>query len=226
MMGKDRLVRKDISWEEAVEKVKGIVGDFLPMKGDLIKFRPETSWLVNGLAEDHEGDHLGRVLVLAETLARVLIATGEVGVEINREAIDWGAVFHDTQINGAVYEEHGAAAAEWVEENWKEIMPFETSQETLQVVKYICQWHVSGESEVPEMIPELKTLRHADSLDRVRFDDEQRLDESFLTLKFSKSLLVPIAKRLFELTDGSYASVEDGFNAAIGAGVAMGLISE
>jgi hypothetical protein len=223
---KDKLEQREISWEEAVEEIKGIVGNFPPMKGDLIKFRPETSWLVNGLAEKHEGDHLGRVLVLAEILARVLIATGEVGAEINREAIGWGAVFHDTQINGAAYEKHGVAAAEWVEENWKEIMPFETSQETLQVVKYICQWHVSGEGEVPEMTQELKILRHADSLDRVRFDNEQRLDESFLTFEFSRSLLVPIARRLFELTDGSYASVEDGFNVAIGAGVAMGLISE
>lgn len=223
---KDKLQQREISWEEAVEGVKEILGDFLPMKGDLIKFRPETSWLVNGLAEDHEGDHLGRVLILAETLARVLIATGEVSLEVNREAIGWGAVFHDTQINGAVYEEHGVAAAKWVEENWREILPPQISLETVEAIKYICQWHVSGESEVPEMTAELKILRHADSLDRVRFDNEQRLDESFLTFQLSRDLLMPIARRVFELTDKSYASVEDGFDATIRAGVAMGLISE
>jgi len=220
----DAVKLKDISWEEAMEEVKGILGDFLPTRDDLIKFRPETSWFVNGLAEHHKEAHLGRVLVLAEILARVLIKNNEVGREIDREAIGWGAVFHDTQLNGQGYLEHGRAAADWVEGNWGEILPPETSLETVDVIKYICEWHISGDREIPEMTSELAVLKDADGLDRVRFVDERRLDISYLRFGISKDVLVPVAMRLFELTDKDYDLTKEAFDEVLDAGVEMGLI--
>jgi len=222
MSNPDVKRQTDMPWEGAVEAVQETLGELLPTRNDLIRFEPKIDWFTNGLAEDHEGDHLGRVLVLGEMLARVLIVNGKVDSDINREAISWGAVFHDTQINGVDYLEHGRAAANWVEENW----PEERSPEMMKLVKYLCKWHVSGDREIPEMIPELAVLKDVDSLDRVRFPflDNKRLDISYLRFEVSKSLMVPVAMRLFELTDKGYASAEEGFDAAIEAGVEMGLI--
>ncbi len=229
---------KDISWEQAVEEVKGVVGGEVLTAEEMMSYGVKTEWFPHGPAKDHGGDHGGRVFGLGIMLTKVLEAganRAKLDLNINIEAVGWALVLHDIQANvqenGRKYRDHGLAAAEWIGENWQEVG---MSEEIVELVMDLCQWHISDDKDVPEdkWTMELLILRNADSLDRVRFENGRRpehaLDESFLTFEVAKAWLVPIARKLFKLTElgegREYDSVEEGFKAVVDAGVEMGLI--
>jgi len=239
MVSSETAKRKDISWEQAVEEVKGVVGGEVLIVEEMMGYSAKDEWFPHGPAKDHEGGHGGRVFVLGMVLAKTLEAGAkrikDFDLGINIEALGWALGLHDIEANikenGREYRDHGLAAAEWIEENWQEVG---VSEEIVGLVMDICEWHISADKDIPgdKRTMELSIVRNADSLDRVRFENgrqaEHALDESFLTFEVAKAWLVPIARELFRLTElgegKEYDSVEEGFKAVVKAGVEMGLI--
>lgn len=159
----------------------------LPIPEQLIrKFEPKSSWLSHD-SELHGVDHMARVFILQELICDRL---EEQGIAVDREVVRWAAATHDVgRIDDGVDLEHGTRSAEWIEENLYDQM----SPEMLDMVTYIVHWHVPPDSEAPVMTTELKVLKDADALDRVRLGD---LDTSYLRTDVATGL-VGLAEDLY-----------------------------
>ena len=129
--------------------------------------------------------------------------------------VRWAAATHDVgRIDDGVDLEHGTRSAKWIEENLHDQM----SPELLDEVTYIVHWHVPPDSEAPVMTTELKVLKDADALDRVRLGD---LDTSYLRTDVATGL-VGLAEDLYQVYLDN--KVDDAFDAVFGAALALGVV--
>jgi uncharacterized protein len=144
--------------------------------------------LANAETFGHEEGHTARVLVLADYMAKELERRGQ---EIDLEVVRWAAAAHDIgRPHGGSDPLHGARSAILFAEH----NPGGLTRLQVSAVQYCCCWHVSDDSFVPDMSPELVALKDADSLDRVRFHRDT-LDPSFLRTKTAVDL-IPAALEL------------------------------
>ncbi len=187
-------------------------GEISPIPEQLIrKFETKSSWLSHD-SELHGVDHMARVFILQELICNRL---EEQGVAVNREVVRWAAATHDVgRIDDGVDLEHGTRSAKWIEENLYDQM----SPKMLDKVTYIVHWHVPPDSEAPVMTTELKVLKDADALDRVRLGD---LDTSYLR--------TDVATGLVGLSEDLYQSYldnksDDAFDAVFKAGLSIGVV--
>ena len=159
---------------------------------ELETYRPYDSWFKKkeNLPKNHDIGHETRVLVLQELLAQLLQNQNPL-LQLNRKALRWASVTHDTQRDSDFDDEqHGEAAAVWVMGNNSPV-PDDLKSE----VSMLNKLHVPR--DFPNMPLEAKVLKDADCLDRIR--DLQHFDPRFL--RFPESLaLIPIARELYNLS--------------------------
>lgn len=183
-----------------------------PIPEQLIRsFEPQTSWLAHE-SELHGVDHMARVFILQELICDSLKARG---TEVNREVTRWAAITHDVgRVDDGIDLKHGERSAQWIRKNLHNRL----SPEILDQVTYAVHWHVPTDSEAPVMTAELKVLKDADALDRVRLGD---LDVNYLRTSVSKEL-VGLVEKLYE----SYLSHqgEDAFHSVLKAATALGIV--
>lgn len=167
---------------------------------------PELIKAAEGRCEQHQADHSFRVMALARKIfAQQIDIDGPEEIKQNQdfflEILDWTAVFHDREMDGDLeYDfEHGSKAANKVEE----VVGARVSDEGKKWIKFLCIFHVPDDSEIEGLNATqlwlLRVFKDADSLDRVRFDNGDKLDESYLRFESAKEL-IPEAKRLWERT--------------------------
>ena len=156
-----------------------------------------------GKCKYHRADHSFRVMKLGLEIFEHQLeidAPEEVRQESDlfREALKWTAVLHDREMAGFDFD-HGFRAAGKVDQ----IVGIQTSERLRDIIKFLCIYHVPDDSEI-ENINEtqrwiLKVFKDADSLDRIRFNNGDKLDERYLRFDFSKTL-VSEARSLWERT--------------------------
>lgn len=176
-------------------------------------YEPKDHWMSHDSAL-HGAAHMARVFMLQELICNQLEAEG---TKVNRHATRWAATVHDVgRVDDGLDPEHGKRSAEWMKQN----KPKTLSPKTLDTATYIVHWHVPHDHEAPVMTTELKVLKDADGLDRVRLGD---LDESFLRTKPAKQL-VEIAQKLH---DASIPPKQDdeSFDSVINAAITLGIVS-
>jgi len=153
----------------------------------LYAYEPKNEWLIHD-SHFHGVGHMARVFILQELICTVLASEG---LGVNREATRWAAATHDVgRVDDGQDLEHGQRSAAWAHENIRDRM----TPETLDIVTYIVHWHVPPDYEAPVMTTELKVLKDADALDRVRLGD---LNPSFLRTEAAKSL-IDLAQQLHD----------------------------
>ena len=167
-----------------------MAGSYAPISEQLLRdFEPQESWLAHD-RYIHGGGHLARVFGLQELICDLLESRG---TTVNREATRWAAMAHDVgRIDDGLDLDHGWRSAAWIKDNLHDQM----SPELLDTVTYIVHWHVPSDDEAPEMTMELKVLKDADGLDRVRLGD---LNPSYLRTDAAKDL-IETAGKLYEIS--------------------------
>lgn len=93
------------------------------------------------------------------------------------------------------------------------------SPELLDTVTYIVHWHVPSDSEAPVMTTELKVLKDADALDRVRLGD---LNSDYLRTE-AAHLLIDVARDLYHAY--LHTDSNDSFSAVIAAARDVGVVA-
>ena len=158
---------------------------------------------------------MARVLILQELIAGQLEREG---LKLDREALRYAAMTHDVgRLDDGKDLEHGTRSAQWIKENLSNKM----SPETLDIATYIVHWHVPSDGDAPVMTEELKVLKDADGLDRVRLGD---LDPNYLRTEPAKKLL-KVAERLYDLSVAPEGTNEpNSFSAVLSAAGRMGII--
>jgi hypothetical protein len=151
----------------------------------------------------HTGETVGLALIGAR-LARYN------GYNVNYHIVGQIAGYHDSHhLGGEIPDfEHGENAALWIEENFLHF-----GDQRFTVASEIRD-HVPDDK--PEISDNLKVVKDADSLNRVRFNNMPwGLDPVYLRYKFSKDLLIPIALELHaETTKLVSEGFGDGFACA------------
>ena len=160
---------------------------------------------------------MARVLILQELIAGQL---EQEGLKLDRDALRYAAMAHDVgRLDDGKDLEHGTRSAQWIKENLSNKM----SPETLDIATYIVHWHVPSDSDAPVMTDELKVLKDADGLDRVRLGD---LDPNYLRTEPAKKLL-KVAERLYDLSVTSENTDEsNSFSAVLNAAERIGIIEK
>lgn len=171
----------------AIKEIHQLINFNIPSEETFLPYRPQYQWYTQpeiafGI---HGISHATRVLIWQELIAEYL---ANKGVSLNRQALRWAAVFHDTQRRDDFYDlQHGERAADWV----KQTFATKFSPSTLQTLIFLIRNHVNHDDL---MTPELKVFKDADGLDRVRIPGE--LDPSFFRIDISNRL-VDLAELLF-----------------------------
>ena len=179
----------------------------------LYEFETKQAWLghdslLHGVA------HMMRTFILQELICNKL---EEDGVSVNREATRWGSFVHDVgRVDDGFDLDHGRRSAQWMKENLSQSM----TPELLDVATYIVHWHVPSDDEAPMMTTELKVLKDADGLDRVRIGD---LNVSYLRTDAAVGL-VETAQKLYELSQPSSPGERDSFQTVLDAATSLGLV--
>lgn len=158
-----------------------------------------------------------RVFILQELICDLLEKDG---LTVNRTATRYAAMAHDVgRIDDGLDSEHGERSAIWM----KKYLGGKVSPEDLTVAMYCVQWHVPPDSEAPLMSPELKVLKDADGLERVRLGD---LNSNYLRTDAAKSL-IDLAQQLYE-TSRQYMDSEkaETFEDVVNAAKRLKLIKE
>lgn len=122
---------------------------------------------------------------------------------------------HDVgRLDDGVDFDHGLRSAQWIKDNLSGKM----SPEMLDTVTYIVHWHVPPDTDAPVMTPELKVLKDADALDRVRLGD---LDPRYFRTSAANAL-IGVAEELYQ----TYASsqIDPPFVAVVKAAQAIGVV--
>ncbi len=136
---------------------------------------------------------------------------------VNREATRWAASVHDIgRVDDGPDPEHGTRSAKWM----KAHIPAGMSPETADIATYTVHWHVPEDSEAPEMTTELKVLKDADSLDRVRLGD---FDESYLRTDAAYGL-IEVAEKLYKASLPSDPGEQESFQTVLSAAIKLGLV--
>ena len=167
-----------------------MAGSHEPISEQLLRdFEPQESWLAHD-SHIHGVGHLSRVFVLQELICNLL---EEQGTAVNREATRLAAMAHDVgRIDDGLDLDHGWRSAAWIKDNLHHRM----TPELMDIVTYIVHWHVPPDDEAPEMTVELRVLKDADGLDRVRLGD---LNPSYLRTDAAREL-IETARKLHEIS--------------------------
>ena len=178
----------------------------------LRQFEPQASWLAHD-SHIHGVDHMARVFILQELICEELARQG---IAVNRTATRYAAMAHDVgRHDDGLDLGHGSRSAVWLKENLADKM----SPEDLDVATYIVHWHVPRDGAAPVMTNELKVMKDADGLDRVRLGD---LNASYLRTDAAKGL-VGIATELERLTSAAESSPAT-FEQVLSAATQLGLV--
>jgi len=158
-----------------------------------------------GKCDNHRVDHSIRTMYFGRRVFELELANAPEEIRRNPDffvqALDWAAVLHDREMSVTEkYDfDHGKKAANRVDEIIGEV----ASLEVKEMVKFLCVFHVPDDSEITGLSETqawiLKVFKDADSLDRVRFDNGDKLDESYLRFGSSRGLIEE-AKELWERT--------------------------
>lgn len=177
------------------------------------KFEPKQAWLAHK-SYLHGVDHMARVFILQELICDKLQADG---IAVDREALRWASMAHDVRrVNDGVDLSHGWRSAKWITDN----LLGQMSPELLDTVTYIVHWHVPQDGEAPALTTELKVLKDADGLDRVRLGD---LDRRFIRTDAAMSL-ISLADDLYQTYLVLETHTKGSFSAVVKAAQKLGLI--
>ena len=180
----------------------------------LRQFEPQKEWLAHD-STIHGVGHMTRVFILQELLCDGL---EKQGVSVNREVTRYAAMAHDVgRMNDGRDIEHGCRSATWI----KKHLASKMTPEVLDMVTYCVHWHVPSDDEAPVMTTELRVLKDADGLDRVRLGD---LNPDYLRTDIAKEL-IGVAQNLFDAsqrTNGEIEIFEDVLRAAKQLGLMAG----
>jgi putative nucleotidyltransferase with HDIG domain len=127
---------------------------------DVSRYEPRSDMFLapGGL---HGLAHAARVLVLAEMIA-------DRRSDCDLEVVRWAAAYHDVgRVDDSVDPDHGMRSAGLFLRYAR--TPLEPTRHGL--VAYAMTWHAPEDDQVPAWTPELRVLKDADALDRVRLGD-------------------------------------------------------
>ncbi len=159
-------------------------------------YEQQDHWFLGPPSRIHGRSHAARVLIWANTIAHWMMQDGH---SVDLEVVRWAAVLHDVRrLDDGKDTEHGERSAAWIRSG-RVATPLLLSLAQQEHIANCCQWHVPPDNAAPEMTSELRCLKDADSLDRVRLHD---LDVRYLRTTYAR-LLVPHAKALFEGSEPS-----------------------
>lgn len=133
----------------------------------------------------HGIGHMARVLVWSAYIADL------VQTPIRRSELLWAAALHDTQRwSDGVDAGHGERAAQWIVSTFPAIRPDIADTVDLPLVAQLCRNHDVSDDQITSWSDELRILKDADGLDRVRFNG---LDLRYLRLQAITPALAPHA---------------------------------
>jgi hypothetical protein len=117
-------------------------------------------------AGTHGIGHITRVLVWSAAIA------GRFDRPLRRPELLWAAGLHDVKrwTDGRDHE-HGQRAAGWVLAQFPSIRPDVAAGVDLELVATLCRDHVSHDDTIAHWTDELRVLKDADGLERVRIND-------------------------------------------------------
>lgn len=155
---------------------------------------PERAWFdrqeEHAYAGTHGIGHITRVLVWSAQIA------DRFRKPLRREELLWAAGLHDIKRHDdGIDRDHGARAAEWVLGSFGQVRPDIAGTLDLDLVAALCRDHQRHDDLVEHWTDELRILKDADGLERVRIHD---LDPSRLRLQAISPALEPLAWDLME----------------------------
>ena len=190
------------------------LGDYIQIPKQLLyEYEVNEEWLLHD-SHLHGLGHMTRVFILQELICEQLERQG---IAFDRMATRWATSVHDVgRVDDGLDLDHGKRSAEWMKSN----VPATMSPDTLDIATYIVHWHVPHDDEAPVMTTELKVMKDADGLDRVRLGD---LDESYLRTAPAKSM-VEVARQLWEASLPSNPNENESFQSVVAAAIKLGLV--
>jgi uncharacterized protein len=166
---------------------------------ELDHFIPERHWFDRqeqaAYAGTHGIGHITRVLVWAAQIADRLEAP------LRRAELLWAAGLHDIKRwDDWIDRGHGDRAADWVLTTFPQVRPDDAARLDLPLIATLCRNHEQHDDLIAKQdwSPELRVLKDADGLDRVRIGD---LDVSRLRLQAISPDLEPLARTLMERSE-------------------------
>jgi hypothetical protein len=147
---------------------------------DLTLYRPQLAWWARpeGAADIHGLGHCIRVLLWADHAAQRL---ADDGTDVDRTVVRWAAACHDCRRHDDGLDRgHGRRAALWFGPQATQLDPA-LSAKQIEKVQWAVTWHDPPDADCPRWTPELKCLKDADGLDRVRLGD---FDPGYLRLPY------------------------------------------
>jgi hypothetical protein len=160
----------------------------------LDQYVPARAWFDRQFAPEFAGTHgighITRVLVWSAIIAERFSGA------IRQEELFWAAGLHDIKRwDDGIDPEHGERAADWTLTEFPVIRPDIAETVDLQLVAELIRAHMRNDLEIVDWSDELRILKDADGLDRVRIYD---LDPRRLRLKDISPALEPKAWSLME----------------------------
>lgn len=163
---------------------------------ELDAYLTDPAWMSRqtpeGLYGTHGLGHITRVLVWSARTADLLARP------LRRAELLWAAAIHDVRrwTDGGDHE-HGERAARWALDELPQLRPDVAAGIDLELVASLCRNHVPNDHLIDEWTDELRVLKDADGLDRVRFSG---LDPSRLRLRSISPALEPAAWELMRVS--------------------------
>ena len=160
----------------------------------LDQYIPDRDWFDRQDTHDYAGmhgiGHITRVLVWTAQIA------DRVGKPLRREELLWAAGLHDIKRwDDGGDREHGVRAGEWVLAEFSTARPDVVATLDLEFVAELCVGHQCPDRYIDYWTDELRILKDADGLERVRIWD---LDPRRLRLRDISPPLEPLAWDLME----------------------------
>ena len=161
---------------------------------DLTRYIPHREWFDRqddrSFAGTHGIGHITRVIVWANQIA------SRVTEPVRRTDLLYAAGFHDIKRwDDGKDRGHGSRAATWVTDEPTTVAPAIASEIDVSFVATLIRYHEITDQNIPtdDWSIELRILKDADGLDRVRIFD---LDPSRLRLQTISPALEPLARQL------------------------------
>jgi uncharacterized protein len=182
---------------------------------ELDAYLTDPTWMArqsrDGLYGTHGIGHITRVLVWSAHIADAL------GTPLRRAELLWAAAIHDVQRWDDGWDrDHGERAACWALETFPRSRPLTAATLDLRLIAGICRNHVPNDHLIADWTDELRVLKDADGLDRVRFNG---LDPSRLRLREISPALEGQALELMQVSRENGNTAEAVRSAAIEMGL-------